>query len=307
LAYDVGRQRVVLFGGWAGGSTRFADTWEWDGTSWIQQSPATSPSARSFHAMAYDFGRQRVVLFGGSGSNRLSDTWEWNGSNWTQSLPTTNPDARFSPAMAYDLGRQRVVLFGGFGSNGELADTWDWDGSNWTQRSPATSPSARYGHAMASDLARRRVVLFGGRDLDRVFADTWLFGPLTPAISEAFGTACAGSRGLPVLTTNSPYPGNPAFALDLLSARPASPCAFGLSGATQALTIGPCTLYLQDPILFLLAASNWSGFAEATRFAIPPDITLRGRTVYAQAFVADPQGPVLGVAFSAGLRLVLGE
>jgi hypothetical protein len=32
-----------------------------------------------------------------------------------------------------------------------------------------------------------------------------------------------------------------------------------------------------------------------------------GSSLYAQAFVADPQGPVLGLAFSAGRKLVLGD
>ena len=34
---------------------------------------------------------------------------------------------------------------------------------------------------------------------------------------------------------------------------------------------------------------------------------LRGLTFYAQAFVVDPQGPVGGLTFSGGLRLVLGD
>ena len=114
-------------------------------------------------------------------------------------------------------------------------------------------------------------------------------------------------NGLPRLTSNTPYLGNPAFALDLLSARPASACAFGLSGAMQSLPIGPCTLYLRDPIVALLAVSDGAGFAQAPRFALPLDITLRGAMFYAQAFVVDPQGPVLGLAFSVGERLLLGD
>ena len=55
------------------------------------------------------------------------------------------------------------------------------------------------------------------------------------------------------------------------------------------------------------AVTNWAGFAESPRFALPHDITLRGVTLYAQAAVVDPLAPVLGVAFSAGLRLVLGD
>ena len=43
--------KVVLFGGF-GTSGRFSDTWEWDGATWTQRSPSTSPPARGYHAMA---------------------------------------------------------------------------------------------------------------------------------------------------------------------------------------------------------------------------------------------------------------
>ena len=54
MAYDPVRQRVVLFGGQADGPTWLADTWEWDGVTWIQRSPATSPPMRAHAAMAFD-------------------------------------------------------------------------------------------------------------------------------------------------------------------------------------------------------------------------------------------------------------
>src|SRR5205823_770576 len=62
MAYD-GAQ-VVLFGGKTYGPF-FGDTWAWDGSTWTQQSPATSPAAREAHAMAYDPSHAQVVLFGG--------------------------------------------------------------------------------------------------------------------------------------------------------------------------------------------------------------------------------------------------
>ncbi len=72
LAYDVARQRVVLFGG--GGNTGvLSDTWEWDGSNWTQRAPTNSPSSRVYHAMAYDAARQRVVLFGGYAANSSAD------------------------------------------------------------------------------------------------------------------------------------------------------------------------------------------------------------------------------------------
>src|ERR1700679_2755635 len=66
--------------------------------TWTQLSPATSPPARAFAAMAYDAGTNQVVLFGGQGStnNALGDTWTWNGTTWTQLSPATSPPARSS-------------------------------------------------------------------------------------------------------------------------------------------------------------------------------------------------------------------
>ena len=76
------------------GTTPLNDTWEWNGTAWTQKSPATSPSARYYFAMA-DEGNGKILLFGGqNGSGLLGDTWEWNGTTWTQKSPAHAPAAR---------------------------------------------------------------------------------------------------------------------------------------------------------------------------------------------------------------------
>src|SRR5207249_2202662 len=80
MAYDSARGRVVLFGGLGLGGCRRGDTWEWDGTAWIEKAPATSPSARSGHAMACDSFRGRVVVFGGYDGSYRGDTWEYSGA-----------------------------------------------------------------------------------------------------------------------------------------------------------------------------------------------------------------------------------
>jgi hypothetical protein len=198
MAYDAARQRVVLFGGYdssTNGQLSLSDTWEWDGSTWSQRSPVTSPSARGHQTMAYDAARQRIVLFGGS------DTWEWDGSTWSQRSPVTSPSARGHQTMAYDAARQRIVLFGGYFDDGTLygsylSDTWEWDGSTWSQRSPGTLPSARFEHAMAYDAARQRVVLFGGYDNGIYLSDTWewdgsAWSQRSPATSPSVGSGHA--------------------------------------------------------------------------------------------------------------------
>ena len=64
MTYDAAAQRVVLFGGRGGaaGTVLLSDTWEWDGVEWRQRTPASTPPARQFSAMAYDSMRRRVVL-----------------------------------------------------------------------------------------------------------------------------------------------------------------------------------------------------------------------------------------------------
>jgi hypothetical protein len=77
MAYDAATSQLVLFGGF-GGSGQLGDTWIWNGTTWTQQSPARSPSARDYSSMAYDAATSQLVLFGGgTASSYLNDTWTY--------------------------------------------------------------------------------------------------------------------------------------------------------------------------------------------------------------------------------------
>jgi hypothetical protein len=185
MVYDSARSRVVLFGG-DDGTTKYNDTWEWDGTAWAQVA-STGPSVRYGHAMAYDSVRNRTVLFGGYGGSSnivLGDTWEWNGATaaWTQ-VASTGPIARHSHAMTYDSARAKTVLFGGDnGGVNYFGDAWEWNGTAWVQVTTTNDaanlalPSNRAVHAMAFDVSRSRSVLFGGTNAPNSGAklsDTW--------------------------------------------------------------------------------------------------------------------------------------
>ncbi len=180
MAYDSQRGRVVLFGGYGG--NWLADTWEWDGSTWSQQSPSLSPPARVLGSMTYDPERHRCVLFGGgqAANTPLQDTWEWDGTTWTRGS-LTGPSSRQASAMTFDAARHRVVLFGGYSqANTALGDTWEWDGAGWAQV-PGTGPSARQGAAMAYDPTRSCTILFGGAvgapwsDGSTGLSDTWKY------------------------------------------------------------------------------------------------------------------------------------
>lgn len=132
MAYDVARQRSVLFVPVTVNSTLIgAETWEWDGSSWAQRTPAHMPSPRRFPAVAYDAVRQRVVLFGGHhdpSNSFLSDMWEWDGSDWTDVSASPQPAGRGQSAMVFDGLRGTSVLFGGAlgWGNHEAGDTWEY-------------------------------------------------------------------------------------------------------------------------------------------------------------------------------------
>ena len=204
MAYDPATSTVVLFGGQNSSSIALGDTWTWDGTTWTQQSPATSPAARLDSSMAYDAATGTVVLFGGhdNNGNFFNDTWTWNGTTWTQQSPVTSPALRFNTSMAYDAATGTVVLFGGTDSSGNFFnDTWTWNGTTWAQQSPATSPAGRLGPSMAYDAATGTVVLTGGLNLSTTFNDTWTWNgttwsqqsPVTSAPTQAQSPAAYDS------------------------------------------------------------------------------------------------------------------
>jgi hypothetical protein len=81
MAYDATRARTVVFAGFTFVGNKMSDTWEWDGTSWVERVPlGASPIDRWKPAMAFDAARGRCVVFGGSAggfNTPLSDTWEY--------------------------------------------------------------------------------------------------------------------------------------------------------------------------------------------------------------------------------------
>jgi hypothetical protein len=174
MTYDAVRQVTVLFGGhrYDGGHIYLNDTWEWDGTDWVERTPLTAPSGRVTSGIAYDAAREVTVLFGGFSiaTGLMNDTWEWDGTDWVQCTPANAPTARENVKVAYDSEREVTVLFGGDDLSGDLNDTWEWDSTDWVQRTSPNAPSARSAHAIAYDSIRGVTVLFGGSSLVN---DTW--------------------------------------------------------------------------------------------------------------------------------------
>ncbi len=209
IAYDAGREQIVLFGGYTASSIQFGDTndtWIWNGRDWSQiatSATTTLPPVREAPAMAYFPDAGLTILFGGYSSsngqnNTLNDTWAWNGSAWTQLNPATSPPARYGATLVYDAAHHKLVLFGGNGFN----DTWTWDGTIWKQENPAVRPSIRSYSAATYDVDLGVVLLYGGIDASgNPLDDTWTWDgstwtQLQPAHSP-------GARGDAVLDFNS--------------------------------------------------------------------------------------------------------
>jgi hypothetical protein len=166
MVYDEARHVTVLFGGLpqGAGAPFISDTWEWNGTAWIQRSVG-GPSPRWAHSMVYDSARGVIVLFGGS-TDRFNpvpngETWEWNGTVWTQRL-VSGPSPRMYAALAYDPSRAVTLLFGGYTGVSPYysGETWEWNGAVWSQRMVA-GPSRR-SCEMVYDSVSHKTLLFGG-------------------------------------------------------------------------------------------------------------------------------------------------
>lgn len=177
LVYDTKRRRIVMVG--TSQSSTSADTWVWNGVSWIKLILlVNAPQVVAGYAMVYDSARDRLVLFGGEDTNKnlLGDTWELDGPTWVRvAASATTPPARMGHAMVYDSNLGVTVMFGGYDGSKLLNDTWSWDGKSWVQLNLPASPPVRSGHAMAYDTVSGHVVLFGGGQKSTHFGDTWKF------------------------------------------------------------------------------------------------------------------------------------
>lgn len=189
MLFDAKRQTLVLAGGYArdgdGQTTRLMDTWEWNGTDWLERQPEHHPDGQGLSAV-YDARRGRVIwLVLTSGL----EVWSYDGSDWTlegrdDSWPSVIDDAQ---TLIYDPWLERPVLVTMPGYHASAG----WDGSRWSLiPAPDSSPLGR-GVAVVNDEARHQLVAFGGNEWDSERNATYtydgtqwhLVGPSRPTIS----------------------------------------------------------------------------------------------------------------------------
>ncbi|MDP7066536.1 MAG: kelch repeat-containing protein, partial [Acidimicrobiales bacterium] len=101
MAFDTGRNRLVVHGGYDSANTLYQDTWEWDPTTNAWTQTPTSPIGPLYaHRMVYDEARGQSVLHGGFYYENQGDSWAWDGTSWTEITP--QGPARYVFSMAYD-------------------------------------------------------------------------------------------------------------------------------------------------------------------------------------------------------------
>jgi len=185
MASDPIRKRLVLFGGALTLGifpVPSGETWEWDGSNWIQRFPKTQPGARFGAAMAFNLKTRRVAMFGGhAGLNPLpTGTWEWDGNDWIRIAAKNEPSPR-SGAMARHPTRGTVLFHGGglYGGQrgGTIVDeTWELDGTQWRLLVPETFLGPKRGVNIVTDLARKQTLSYGAYSGNVSWtATTWRF------------------------------------------------------------------------------------------------------------------------------------
>lgn len=130
MVFDASRNRTVVFGGCDEGiAAIYGDTWEYNGSDWVNVTPAGSPTARFRGMMEYDSDRSRTVFFGGfDGTQQRTETYEYGGDQWVQ-IPTgiDVPTSLTEMAAAYDPSQGKLRMFAGFGASFNN-DTWQYTG-----------------------------------------------------------------------------------------------------------------------------------------------------------------------------------
>jgi len=164
MAYDAASRRVVLFGGMAGPSARYCDTWTYAGTRWTQAAEAPCVTDRAINAsLVFDSRNRRMLLAEGAAianeAPRRLRLWEWKQDAWIV-VDSVGPQRTGFSAAAFDDARGVLVVPVLFG--GTDAGVWEWNGQDWTHIR-AAGPSTRQTYGLAYDARRRRIVLVGGQ------------------------------------------------------------------------------------------------------------------------------------------------
>ena len=224
--YDVGNNRMTVFGGESDGSVFLADIWiltNADGTTgtpaWEQFASIPGVFPRSGHGAGYSPISNRMVMSQGGGSAAdcgpyYGEMWTLDHANgmgtsagWTSwSIPGTPPSDRRDASWAYDPVHNRLLVYGGRALCGAVqtdafvllnADGTPNNYTGWTPLGNAASPSlpGQAGAQAAYDPYYDRLITFGG-----IKADGTTFSSQVFYLGNTLGDA-AGWTQLPLPST----------------------------------------------------------------------------------------------------------
>lgn len=160
-AFDIGNQRLILYGGYDESSVAIYDTWVFQDSEWRQLPGGPQVNNPS---MVHDPARRRTLLLG-SDADGKTVMHELVGETWQQLTPENLPPCPRLGAMTFEQRFTRVVFHGGACFNAPtVSETWLWHGDDWVQIEPFPTPGRVTGFAFANDPIRAETVMFGGVD-----------------------------------------------------------------------------------------------------------------------------------------------
>jgi hypothetical protein len=127
FAYDPRNSTTILFGGGYMDQS-FRDTWQWNGTAWVQLHPTTSPPAGNA-VMGFDSATRQMILLVQNGT-----AWTWDGWNWTPLSGSSPPFGAYA-GLVYDTAQQAMFLWEGGVGYEQGSQTWTYRAGQWTRRS----------------------------------------------------------------------------------------------------------------------------------------------------------------------------
>lgn len=337
LCWSSVEQQILLFGGVDGTNTALADTWSWDGTTWVQRSSPVAPAPR-YNAITAEDPRGGVLLFGGyDGTTVFGDHWHWNGASWQQMAPATQLGTRSGTFAALDPLRNRTVLLAQ--APNSTTDTWEWDGSTWLLAATSAILQPLWSIPLAFDPQRGRVIGSQGNRIFEWNGTTWTGAPITPSITSqhrlvtdlvrqrvlsfgeavavlttspaaatAYGAGCALGPSPGLLALGDPRPGNAEFQLELGALSASAPTFLVLGFTAQNVALGSgCASLVGGPTATRFALASPGGQA-VYPVPIPNAAGLLGVTFQTQGAVVEPARSLLGtVTLTAGLQVTVGD
>ncbi len=182
LAWDPGRERVVLFGGAApacdGGHCD--DTWAYDGETWTPVESPERPEGRRGHDLVLDPDRGQLLLVGGHADDRhFADLWALGQDGWERLPLASDGTPAVHGAAAWSSADQTVAFVGTVLDGGpceavgqdRCTATWLLREDGWELVSPLPRPAA--GGGIGAWDAARGVIVRAGTHEGRVGVWEW--------------------------------------------------------------------------------------------------------------------------------------